>query len=44
MALRDDKGELYIIEAQSAYYFKNGESGVQGTKYDEWIEWARSAD
>jgi len=44
IALRNDQGELYIIEAQSAYYFKDGESGVQATKFDEWLDWARSSD
>ena len=28
VALRDEKGEIYVLEAQSAFYFKNGESGV----------------
>jgi hypothetical protein len=28
MALRDKSGELYVVESQSAYYFKNGEIGV----------------
>lgn len=44
VALRDEKGEVYILEAQSAFYFKNGESGVQKTRYVDWIEHARDAD
>lgn len=44
VALRDDNGELFIIEAQSAFYFKNGESGVQSTKFADWLELANAAD
>lgn len=44
VALRDEKGEVYVLEAQSAFYFKNGESGVQKTRYVDWIEHARDAD
>jgi hypothetical protein len=28
MAMRDEKGVLHVVEAQSAFYFKSGESGV----------------
>ena len=44
MALRDEKGELFIVEAQSAFYFKDGTSGVQSTKFADWLELANSAD
>lgn len=44
VALRDPEGELYVLEAQSAYYFKNGLSGVQKTKFGDWLDYARDAD
>ena len=44
VALRDDNGDLFIIEAQSAFYFKNAKSGVQSTKFADWLELANAAD
>jgi hypothetical protein len=44
VALRDEHGVLWVAEAQAAYYFKNGEAGVQKTRYADWLQAARDAD
>lgn len=44
VAMWDSQGELWICEAQHAWYFENGLSGVQKTRFVEWIDLAGDAD
>jgi len=41
MALRFD-GELYVVESQDAWYWPT--HGLQRTKWEDWIQWAKNAD
>ena len=35
-------GELYVLESQDGWYWPN--TGIQRTKWEQWIEWAYNAD
>ena len=35
-------GELYVIEAQDAWYWPK--AGIQRNKWEDWIQWAHNAD
>jgi hypothetical protein len=39
VALWEDS-QLYIVESQDAWYFGSESSGVQKSKYEDWMVWA----
>jgi hypothetical protein len=42
MAIRDEAGELYIIESQDAWYWPV--HNIQKNKFSDWIQYAQNAD